>query len=540
MSVPVSYGNGHLERYVQPLPKNSASILFDRNAPPSASAARDAARTLGSPDARLKPRSQVSVENGYEHPKTWGAGELIEDYFAKVWKYSPVMMFLNILEGKGLLDPRSKIGKVNQLFDRDFDDVKLRTVEAMMTLYRDSLQQLPDGDPVKNAFAGKADVGERRLQLAATYRKVVGGPWDGQVSGLEFYVKPRHNPAPWLKLGGEIGAIEEAERKNSYKRYTFSFSTGALRRLSRDGMNGPDATDSIMVGHPARESLTFLSITGDLAQPGKIPEKVFELKDIDSELKNILNDYVETFREPLREASLAEIVVGALGDLVNNLGPFVGAVEALTEGDLKGFAIELGLDLAMMATPGGRQLASLMKRGWKLEDVARAVAKGTKERLPPLIGDVIAPMSAQDVAYRNGGKGFERLTQFGYNRSQDLKAYLSGPAELQVTRAANYADRAEHLVRYLNDRPVNPPLSRDESGDLMPVQLFGHAYNRATPLEPDERMAPLPVTERQERLHTTGSERAGRSSLGQGSSWQLQQPSGRWDKLPSAASRKGD
>ncbi|CUA89648.1 hypothetical protein Ga0061061_10975 [Chelatococcus sambhunathii] len=537
MSLPVSYRNGHLERYVQPLPKNPASILFDRNAPPSASAARDAARTLGSSDARLKPRSQVSVENGYEHPKTWGAGELIEDYFAKVWKYSPVMMFLNILEGKGLLDPRSKIGKVNQLFDRDFDDVKRRTVEAVMTLYRDSLQQLPDGDPVKNAFAGKADIGERRLQLAATYRKVVGGPWDGQVSGLEFYVKPRHNPAPGLKVGGEIDAIEEAERQHAYKRYTFSFSTGALRRLSRDGMNGPDAADSIMVGHPARESLKFLSISGDLAQPGKIPEKVFELKDIDSALANILNAYVETFREPLREASPAEIIVGVLGGMVNNLAPFIGAVEALTEGDLKGFATELGIDLAMMATPGGRQLASLLKRGWKLDDVARTLARGAKEHLPPLVADVIAPMSAQDVAYRSGGTGFGRIAQFGYNRSQDLKAYLNGPAELQATRAANYADRVEHLVRYLNDRPSSPPLSRDGNGNLMPVQLFGHAYNRAAAVDADEGVAPQPMPDRRESPHAPGPERARWSSPGRVSSWQPHQRSGRWERLPSAAGK---
>jgi len=480
VSLPSS-GNYYNRLHVQPLPQDTRTILLDRNAPPSSAAAWNAAQNLRSTE--LKSRSQVSVENGEGHPRDWGAGEYAAYYFDTAHKYNPWKMLVNLFMGKGLLDPLSKIGRVNQLFDKDFAAAKRQMVDSMMEMFKDSIQQLPDGDPVKNVMTGKADIGERRLQLSLKYKPIVGGRWDGQISGLELYVKPRYNPAPDIKIGGETGAIEAAEERHAYKRYTFSFSTGALRRLSKDGMNGPDAFDSLMVGHPGREDASYVAILGSLDRPHEIPETVFEVKDMEAQLRKTLDNFVESYREPLREAKPVEIVIGLIGDFANNLMPGVSALEAVTDGDIKRFAIELGLDAAKLGTAGGMKLIQLLKAGAKLEDVVKALLGGIQKDLPPGVGSIIAP-SPRDprIVYRHSGPGIvDQFKDQVYNRAQDIKYaainYIDKPVEEQAVRAAGYADTANKMIQSTSPR-YKPPMSRDEKGDILPIQLFGFAYNQ--------------------------------------------------------------
>lgn len=163
--------------------------------------------------------------------------------------------------------------------------------------------------------------------------------------------------------------------------------------------------------------------------------------------------------------------------------PGVSALEAVTDGDIKRFAIELGLDAAKLGTAGGMKLIQLLKAGAKLEDVVKALLGGIQKDLPPGVGSIIAP-SPRDprIVYRHSGPGIvDQFKDQVYNRAQDIKYaainYIDKPVEEQAVRAAGYADTANKMIQSNSPR-YKPPMSRDEKGDILPIQLFGFAYNQ--------------------------------------------------------------
>ncbi|WP_125910376.1 hypothetical protein [Burkholderia singularis] len=504
---PVTRGQ-YQNQHIEPIQGNSNQYMLDTKAPPSSNNAYQSAQTLASPNTAIESRRNISIKDGYGDPSKWTDSDYAKYWLDNASTWNPGKILANLISGHGAIDPMSKIGKANKAYDDDFTKEKTKMVDSMMSLFRDSAQQLPTDGLLKNILDGKASDGEKQLPMQMAW---VIDPQSGTPVGLDMTVG--HNYVPdgateIFKKHLKDGKLDSSDRnylvniQYSGAHYQLSLSNGAIRRISKPG---PDPSFFSNPATGAPESQFFLSGTpnGDTKGNSPVYQQV-SAGDLKSYVRQSLDANVEQYREPYREMTPKEFWTKMTSDVVKNSVPFTSAIDYATQGKWKEAAVNFFEDALGMVTMGPEEapiinsLKGIFKIGENTVDDDISIGQKARDTLNYVLSESNPLPSPFTINNTRASVQIMRDLADAYVNKKDPLSYSLVAAAFKNAKFDSAADTAlrnlgkfyHYYETYSKDQPSQMPMARGPNGQLQNFQPYGGYYRNLDVTQTKSPLAP--------------------------------------------------